>query len=564
MKTDDQYTLITSTSSVSQIDPSEFDESNNLSLEERQRLAGLDEETQSLIAPEHRIDPEVVPVKRELAQSPVSRTAFVLGTVGVFVSFGLGVAMIAGIGRSRQPQVAETPPATDSDVVTPSDADLYKGRLALTEQQRDQQQPPRPAAPTTAPKRSTLPRTQRTSTAPARPQPIAAPARARPAPVSVATRPAPPPRTVTPRPAPMPQRTQPEVNPFDQWNQLATIGSASAEVAARPIEEVSTINTPEHSPSASAAWQTQADFSADVIGDSSFNESFNPPVAETVGTASADIEVSPEEAVPAIPQDVLIASSASTGTISSSGSSAPVSAGTRGILEQREMSDGLSLNGNYQVALGTSAAAEVTVPLYWESDGADQGIPGRFAVTLAQPLMSTNGEVALPAGTVFITEAQVSSDQSRIVNQTVVAVVYEGADGQIRQEAVTPGTIVVRGENNGPLIARRHQQSDLGNNLMLGAVGALGRVGELINQGDVFSSSSSSGESSGSASTTITRRSGDTNVLAAALDGFFNPLVERMQSRAQSRDSAQQSTILEVNEGQPVSVFVNGLLEVAP
>ncbi|WP_088894850.1 TrbI/VirB10 family protein [Leptolyngbya ohadii] len=558
MKTDDQYTLITS-SSVSQLDPGEFNESDDLSLEERQRLAGLDEETQSLIAPEHRIDPEVVPVKRELAQSPVSRTVFVLGSVGVFVSFGLGIAMIAGIGRSRQPQVAETPPATDSDVVTASDADLYKGRLALTDQQRDQQQPPTPAAPTTAPKRPTPPR--RTSAAPARPRPVpsAAPVRARPAPIPIATRPAPPPRTVTPRPAPMPQRTQPEVNPFDQWNRLATIGSASAEVAARPVEEVSRINSSERS--YSSIQQTQTDFPSDVIGDSSFNESVSPPITETVGTASADVAISPEEAVPSMPQDVLIASSAGTGSVSSSSSPAPVSVGTRGILEQREIGDGLSPDGNYQVALGTSAEAEVAVPLYWESGRARQGTPGRFAVTLTQPLMSTNGEVALPAGTTFITEAQVSSDQSRIVNQTVVAVVYEGADGQIRQEPVTPGTIVIRGENNGPLIARRHQNSDLGNDLMLGAVGALGRVGELINQGEVFSSSSSSGSSS--SSTTITRN-GNTNVLAAALDGFFNPLVERMQSRAQSRDADQQSTILEVNEGQPVSVFVNGLLEVAP
>jgi hypothetical protein len=365
----------------------------------------------------------------------------------------------------------------------------------------------------------------------------------------------------------MPQRTQPEVNPFDQWNRLATIGSASADVAARPVEEVSRINSPERS--SSSIQQTGTDFPSDVIGDSSFNESISSPIAETVGTASADVAISPEDAVPSMrqdvpmPQDVLTASSAGAGSVSSSTSPAPVSAGTRGILEQREMGDGRSPDGNYQVALGTSAEAEVAVPLYWESGGARQGTPGRFAVTLTQPLMSTNGEVALPAGTTFITEAQVSSNQSRIVNQTVVAVVYEGADGQIRQEPVTPGTIVIRGENNEPLIARRHQNSDLGNDLMLGAVGALGRVGELINQGDVFSSSSSSGGSSGSSSTTITRR-GNTNVLAAALDGFFNPLVQRMQSRAQSRDSDQQSTILEVNEGQPVSVFVNGLLEVAP
>ncbi|MBD1853431.1 hypothetical protein H6F87_26315 [Cyanobacteria bacterium FACHB-502] len=560
MKTDDQYTLITS-SPVSQLDPDDFDESGDLSLAERQQLAGLDEETQSLIAPEHRIDPEVVPVKRELAQSPVSRTVFVLGTVGVFVSFGLGIAMIAGIGRSRQPQVAETPPATDSDVVTPSDADLYKGRLALAEQQNDQQQKPNPAAPTTPPKRPTAPR--RTTATPARPRavPAASPVRARPAPIPVATRPAPPPRTVTPRPAPMPQRTQPEVNPFDQWNRLATIGSASAEVAARPVEEVSLINTPERSPS--SMQQTQANFPSDVIGDSSFSQSINSPEPEIVGTASTEIADVSEETSPSIPQEVLIASSAGTGNVISPETSAPISDGTRGILEQREMGNGLSPNGNYQVALGTSAEAEVTVPLYWEPGGAGRGTPGRFAVTLSQPLMSTNGEVALPAGTTFITEAEVSSDQSRIVNQTVVAVVYQGADGQIRQEPVTPGTIVVRGENNEPLIARRHQNSDLGDDLLLGAVGALGRVGELINQGDVFSSSSSSGGSSGSSSTTITRRSGDTNVLAAALDGFFNPLVERMQFRAQSQDSAQQSTILEVNEEQPVSVFVNGLLEVA-
>ena len=241
----------------------------------------------------------------------------------------------------------------------------------------------------------------------------------------------------------------------------------------------------------------------------------------------------------------------------------PLSPGTRGILEQQEGTI-QEVAAIKQVALGSSAAAEVSVPMFWEA-GSNNQANGRFAVTLKEPLIATTGEVALPAGTIFITETSEVSANSRIVNQTVVAVVYQATNGEIRQEPVQPGTILVRGRNNEPLLAQSNQGSNFGNDLVLGLAGALGRTGELLNQGDVFSSASSADGANGSStSTVINRRSGQTNVLGAALDGFFNPLVRRMEQRAQQQgETSNQTPILVLQQGTTVSVFVNGLLEVA-
>jgi hypothetical protein len=530
---------------------------DSLSPEERQSYAWMDEETQSLISPEDRLDPDVVPVKREASRSPITRTIFVLVSLGVFVLFGLFISIIAGFGRSRQSQVTTDPTPSGDEFISPSEADYYRGRLALTDQQTDQvtsaddDPTPTPQPSPSPTPRSTAPRAD-TAALPPPPAPRAQ---------------TPPP---APRPAPTPLRSQPSnngssappVDPFDRWNQLAALSSATADVETETATPLSEERTPQDSLAA---------FGGGTLTDYSLRTGTFP--AAVIGS---DTFQSSSEA---------IAVDSNRG-VSERASELELSSGARGILEGRqigiagaganvpqEVSQDVgsfvvarSVPESYQVALGSSAAAEVSVPMYWESGSNESN---RFAVTLTEPLIATNGDVALPTGTIFITEAQLSdsssrNSSSRIVSQTVVAVVYESIDGTIHQEPVQPGTIMVRGRNNEPLIAERRQRSNLGNDFLMGLTGGLGRVGQVLSENDFFTTTSSSGNDRFSSTVTQQRRSGDSNVLAAALDGFFNPLLEQMQQRAESREQRQEPNIFVVGEGREVSVFVNGLLEVRP
>lgn len=560
MKPDQDYAVITSGQPATN---GGEPEAEGLSQADRYRLGGLDEETQSLIEPEDRLDPDAVPVRRELSRSPLPRTVFVLGVVGVFVVFGFLIALIAGLGRGRSPQVADRPKPTN-DVIDPTQSDVYKGRLALTEQQRDQQQRNANAGAATP----SSPRPQASPTA-SRPQPAAsaAPAPA-PRPDSVAPAPAPRPVQAVQSTAPAPIRTAipntsvREEDPMAQWSRLAGLGSAKAEVDKQSREiENSTGTRVGDAPGTAAIGESRGVNSFNSTAPMQNGQRAGVFTSEVIGDGSIFPSFSDRAMTNALSSPVLVAASTGFSGLTPD----PMSPGMRGILGERDESEEIAAR-NHQVALGTSAAAEVAVPMYWEPSGNNQQ-NGRFAVTLKEALLSTTGEVALPAGSIFITEATGVNDQSRIVNQTVVAVVYQGYDGELRQEPVQPGVIVIRGQNNQPLIAEMTtQRGNVGDDLKIGLFGAIGRAGELINQGDVFSSASTSEGLNSSSSTVVNRRSNRTNILAAALDGFFNPLRQRMERRAQEQveQDNNRTPILVVNQGSTVSVFVNGLLEIAP
>ena len=237
------------------------------------------------------------------------------------------------------------------------------------------------------------------------------------------------------------------------------------------------------------------------------------------------------------------------------------SPGAAGILQQRPIStrQGPQLR---QVRIGSSAEGEVTVPMIYAGEGGP--LNGRSAVTLTSPLMDIDGQVALPEGTILITQLR-SVSASNIVGLDVVAIVYEDRTGQVRQEELQLGVLEIRGEDNEALIAESEDPggSSLGSDLLSGLLSAAGRVGDYLISGDTsISTSSSSGGDITSTSTTTTTNRDNNNVAAAALAGFFNPVAERVSERSQSDDDDLEP-YLEIEEGEDVSVYVVGLLEVA-
>ncbi|MBD0307511.1 MAG: hypothetical protein ICV80_05030 [Microcoleus sp. T1-bin1] len=237
------------------------------------------------------------------------------------------------------------------------------------------------------------------------------------------------------------------------------------------------------------------------------------------------------------------------------------SPGVKGILNRTPQTGSTSQTA--QVPLGTTANGVVSIPLLWdESSNKQQG--DKFAVTLTDNVTATNGFIAFPAGTVVIAKASTVSKTNRMVQATAVAIVYSDTNGQIKQQPIPEGAILIAGAGGGPLIASGYFDpgSDIAGQDMLTAVlSGVGRVGQVFAEPKVRSSSSISG---GFGSSTTTVESRDPQIWSAVLDGFFSPLAKRMESRSDraTEELLNRPNVAVVNKGTPVSITVNSFLNI--
>ncbi|NJN13392.1 MAG: hypothetical protein HC815_37985, partial [Richelia sp. RM1_1_1] len=206
--------------------------------------------------------------------------------------------------------------------------------------------------------------------------------------------------------------------------------------------------------------------------------------------------------------------------------------------------------------IGTSAEASVLVPIIWNPEDENQE---RFAVELQEDVLSIDKRIVLSKGTILITEINSVSKVNKLVKQSVVAVVYKNSAGRIQQQAIPKNTILIRGENNKPLLAK--SMSDKGiaiaqQDVLIGLLGAAGRAGEVFNQ----SQSSTVISNDGFSSQTFNTKANKPNVLAAAVEGFFKPMSQRLSQRANKADSEimNRPDVAIVPVGTKVSVLFNG------
>jgi hypothetical protein len=216
-----------------------------------------------------------------------------------------------------------------------------------------------------------------------------------------------------------------------------------------------------------------------------------------------------------------------------------------------------------QVPLGTTANGIVSVPLLWdESSNKQQG--DKFAVTLTDNVTATDGFIAFPVGTVVIAKTSTVSLTNRMVQATAVALVYSDRNGQIKQQPIPEGAILIAGEGGRPLIASGYFDpgSDIaGQDILTAVLSGVARVGQVFAEPKVRSSSSISG---GFGNSTTTVESRDPQIWSAVLDGFFSPLAKRMESRSDraTEELLNRPNVAVVNKGTPVSITVNSFLNI--
>ncbi|MEG4446758.1 hypothetical protein QUB49_34215 [Microcoleus sp. AT9_B4] len=216
-----------------------------------------------------------------------------------------------------------------------------------------------------------------------------------------------------------------------------------------------------------------------------------------------------------------------------------------------------------QVPLGTTVNGVVSVPLLWD-EGSGKQLYDKFAVTLTADVTATDGSIAFSAGTVVIAKASTVSKTNRMVQATAVALVYSDRNGQIKQQPIPEGAILIAGEGSGPLIASGYFDpgSDIaGQDILTAVLSGVGRVGQVFAEPKVRSSSNISGRF-GSRTTTVESR--DPQIWSAVLDGFFSPLAKRMESRSDraTEELLNRPNVAVINKGTPVSITVNSFLNI--
>ena len=476
----------------------------------------------------------------------------------------------------------------------------------------------RSAAPPPTPLREPLPAPRtvvRTVTVPA-PIPQRVPSR------TPAPPPAPIPKPLVPPPL-IPTPTEEKIDPFERWNQLAQLGqirgnfdpnrianavsatpstpaTTSATAAAltkpAPTTEFLTVNIgnqksppsyvsfeqiPEKlysHPNNASGERLHPEFPYGGDSLETTDNSQNPtnqltpaPLSPQISSDSTDNPIETEARLSArptsLPADTEFQTlSPETAPEASALTNSPTleqvnSPGAKGILNRTPQSSSTSQTA--QVPLGTTANGVVSVPLLWD-EGSGKQLYDKFAVTLTDNVTATDGSIAFRKGTVVIAKASTVSKTNRMVQATAVALVYSDRNGQIKQQPIPEGAILIAGEGSGPLIASGYFDpgNDIaGQDILTAVLSGVGRVGQVFAEPKVRSSSSISGRFGGSTTTVESR---DPQIWSAVLDGFFSPLAKRMESRSDraTEELLNRPNVAVVNKGTPVSITVNSFLNI--
>ncbi|NJM23397.1 MAG: TrbI/VirB10 family protein [Richelia sp. SL_2_1] len=340
-------------------------------------------------------------------------------------------------------------------------------------------------------------------------------------------------------------KTVEKIDPFERWNQLATSGQQTTSLSNNNwTQDSKTFEQAQSLPNESEISEIKN------TPDNSENDS-----SSVIFTNASNKEQDKVSALSTIPSNKL---NRNQGEIPTPGELGILNR-TPALSSQETIT---ATNSPIQVQIGTSAEASVLVPIIWNPEDENQE---RFAVELQEDVLSIDKRIALSKGTILITEIKSVSKINKLVKQTVVAVVYKDSAGRIQQQAIPKNTILIRGQNNKPLTAK--SISDKGKaiaqqDILIGLLGAAGRAGEVFNQNQSQSSMVISND--GFSSQTFNTKANKPNVLAAAVEGFFKPMSQRLSQRANKADSeiVNRPDVAIVPVGTRVSVVFNNFFEI--
>jgi len=204
---------------------------------------------------------------------------------------------------------------------------------------------------------------------------------------------------------------------------------------------------------------------------------------------------------------------------------------------------------------GTTAAAQLATSLVWSSDSQDET---RFVVALKEPLMSVDGNQVLATGQQIVFHVSGVS-----TNGLVTATALSTIDDQGIERSLPAGVLTLQADREKPLVAKGLFDPGTeiaGMDFGIAALGAVSKVGEILNRPKQQSSSSSTGSET---STTTTSVSGSPNLLGALMEGGATPVLESIQKRNQTaiETLSKQKNAWFLPAGESAQIVVSQLFE---
>lgn len=406
----------------------------------------------------------------------------------------------------------------------------------------------------------------------------------------------------TPKPIATPAPTTEKVDPFKRWNQLAQLGQTRGNVESDSSAGLQNASTPNgaDTPGSEAPLISEIQVSSKPTGKEQASNSIltnNTAVPVTIDdrlpsdtamrshldSSQGELSAARVTPQPSINRLGHIADeSALSGSLPTSsdrtsefltvaiGNSPQnqqpartnLSPGAIGILTRTPQSP--KPTETAQVTLGTTVSGTVSVPLLWDEDTQEQ-LYNRFAITLTEDILATDGSAVLKAGTVIIAKASRVGKENRMVQARAIAVVYTDESGQVKQQEIPNGAISIAGENGEPLIAKGYLDPGddiVRQDLLIALLSGAGRVGEVLTSPRARSRSTVS--SGGFSSDTITVESRNPQIWSAVLDGFFTPLAKRLEKRSDKavEELLNRPNIAMLPKGTKVSLVLNSFLNI--
>lgn len=495
------------------------------------RLVGFEEESppriqevEDTISQPSPEQPQEVQTKQPLSSNPFAKLGLVgMATLSIVLLAGGFLSQLMNSGNQKpqseiSPQVRSQPVNESPSQNLEAEVETLKTKLALTEQVelvKAAQQKLRTTKPTPAVALQPEPAVSSRNRPRVVPQITPAPVRTVYVP-RVVTAPSPLQRPVVSQPAPplpVVQTTPPPPpNPLDEWSRLAKLGSyGQVNVTDKPTVMAATSEPPQNTQVAQ-----------------------QPP------------NPNPNQTPPQEPSVV-----------------------NQG---QQQSQKSVAVGTSVKAVLATAVFGETTKARNNDDNDENKNV---FVVRLKEPLKAVDGAIALPANTELLTEVRSISEQG-LLQLNIVKVIVKN-NGTPTEKSLPQNALIVRAPQGRPLLAQQFPNQGgaiTGMDIGLFALGAVGKVGEVLNRPDTrvecvntptLDTNTNTNSNENSNNQTYRDRycfqSSDNrrNILAGLLEGGMNTVVPQIAQRNQQAISQmmQRTNVWFVAAGKNVEIYVN-------
>ncbi|MEL6779677.1 MAG: hypothetical protein AAFO06_20750 [Cyanobacteria bacterium J06597_16] len=517
------------------------------------QITGAPEINQPLVRPDAFADTEISS-ERPIWKLPLPKLGFIaLALVPVF-GFA-GFFLVGNRGAQQQATVPPEPSESDNSLEAEGEtSDLQqaeqeiatlKSKMALDDQayvKSPPVKPPTSSVPTEGSEAGSnlSPKAETVSTA--------APSvsyRSSPQPIQASS---PVIRRVEPVSADVPTAILESVDPFEHWRQLAQLGSYGS-IPTSNLDEPLETELVADGPERIEAGAVPAAYFASTSANS-------PPATSAIFREESTVELRPNVDDNDGPIKPAILEQAAPEISTKTEERSVLTEDESRILEAPFSSDSFSgeqvlgeTNQMQSLIAGGHASGELATPVVLDNEGVED----RFLVVLADPLVDNAARVAIPAGSIVVVKIDRTSEDG-LVQMSATQAIWE--EQGFQRELVLPSrTLLIRGNEGDPLIAESYGDSggdiaamDMGQF----ALGAIRRVGELYTRSD-------SRVQTGDGTTIITESNPSPNILAGALEGGSEAILDSISERNQRaiEKLEQRPRIPYIPAGRTVQVFVN-------